>query len=531
MPSLIHIRQIFDRRIAATKRSQLIDEPKVKEFARGKNSGLWVEWFRGFQEIRNILCVNPLQVRCQPSAPRLTTTLNLVSLASVKPPAILLGCLLFACAGFPASAREGWTQARFRETDALLCNPGQGWMAFCRSTPRFPCSVMYFRFGWDELEPAKGQYHWKPIEDSIALARRNGAMIALRIMTTNAHSKGYYCSPQWIFDLGCKGFEYEITGTDTAKGSPHTKRIEPDYADPVYLTEHDAFIAALGKEFDGSPDVEFLDIGSYGIWGEWHTTHPAPVEVRQRIVDSYRAAFPKTALVFMTDDAEVLGYALAHGTGMRRDGIGSPWHEKTWIGSTKYAAVTSMAEAWQRAPVVFEWYGSYDYLKSRDWSFDNAVRFMLDQHVTLINDNIGAVPPEAMPKLLELGRRAGYRFVLREINHPSVTVPGHTMMLKMKWANTGVGKAYHPMTLQLALGGASGRIVHTVVATEAHPIDWLPGEHEITASLPVPPTLKPGDYSLAVGIDDCAKRPRKIQLAMDAPAADGWYVVSSVKVQ
>jgi len=61
--------------------------------------------------------------------------------------------------------------------------------------------------------------------------------------------------------------------------------------------------------------VEFLDIGSYGIWGEWHTSHPSPVEVRKKIVDLYLQAFRRTPLVFMSDDAEVLKYALAHGTG------------------------------------------------------------------------------------------------------------------------------------------------------------------------------------------------------------------------
>jgi hypothetical protein len=63
-----------------------------------------------------------------------------------------------------------------------------------------------------------------------------------------------------------------------------------------YLAKHGAFIAALGKRYDGTPGVEFLDTGSYGIWGEWHSTHTAPVAVRKQIVDMYLQAFPKTPL-------------------------------------------------------------------------------------------------------------------------------------------------------------------------------------------------------------------------------------------
>ena len=75
-----------------------------------------------------------------------------------------------------------------------------------------------------------------------------------------------------------------------------------------------------------------LDIGSYGIWGEWHTTHPASIAVRQQIVDMYLRAFTRTPLVYMSDDADVMSYALAHGAGLRRDGVGDPWHEQRYQG-------------------------------------------------------------------------------------------------------------------------------------------------------------------------------------------------------
>jgi hypothetical protein len=109
-------------------------------------------------------------------------------------------------------------------------------------------------------------------------------------MTCNAHSAGYYASPKWLFDAGCKGFEYLQGGDDPTSGGKRIARIEPDYADPLYLARHGEFIAALGQHYDGRPEVEFLDIGSYGIWGEWHTPHPASVAVRKQIVDLYLRA-------------------------------------------------------------------------------------------------------------------------------------------------------------------------------------------------------------------------------------------------
>ncbi|MCX7826033.1 MAG: DUF4832 domain-containing protein [Verrucomicrobiae bacterium] len=444
--------------------------------------------------------------------------------------------LILAWVALPLALNAGGAdliRLQFREVDPLFANPGQGWMNQQRAPktePRFPCSVVYIRFGWAEAEPAEGQHNWALIDDAIAAWKPRGATVAFRVMTCNAHSAGYYTSPKWLFDAGCKGYEYLRGGGDPTSGGKRIPRIEPDYSDPLYLAKHGAFLKALGARYDGHPGVEFLDIGSYGIWGEWHTPHPAPVAVRKQIVDLYLRAFRKTPLVFMSDDAEVLAYAIARGTGLRRDGVGSPWHERNWIGSKKYAAVEGMADTWKRAPIVFEWFGNYDYLQSRQWSFEAAVEFMLNNHVTLINDNIGRVPPEAMPRLEKLARLAGARFVLRELAHPKAVNPAASLPLQMRWANVGVGKLYHRYALRFCLLDTEGRTAFTADA-KADPRDWLPGEHNLAESLRLPAKLKAGDYTLAVEMADLAGQRRPFRLAMQAPEKNGRYELSRLKVK
>jgi hypothetical protein len=422
---------------------------------------------------------------------------------------------------------------QFREVDTLFANPGQGWMSQARAPqgePRFPCSVVYIRFNWADVEPEPGKYNWRVIDDVIAAWKPRGATVAFRVMTCNAHSAGYYSSPKWLFDAGCKGFEYLRGGDDSTSGGKRIPRIEPDYADPVYLARHGEFLAALGKRYDGNPAVEFLDIGSYGIWGEWHTSHPAPVAVRQQIVDLYLRAFPRTPLVFMSDDAEVLKYALAKGAGFRRDGVGSPWHEQNWIGSKKYAGVAGMADTWLRAPVVFEWFGNYDYLQSKGWSFAAAVNFMLSNHVSLINDNVGRVPPEAMPQLQMLARLAGARFVLRELAHEKALPPGAPLRLQMKWANVGVGKLHLNYALRLLLVDATGS-VSVAMNAQADPRQWLPGEHTVAETLSLPQGLRTGAYTVALEIMDPNGQRPPFRLAIDAPENNGRYSVSTLNIE
>ena len=460
------------------------------------------------------------------SARRLPPWIRLIAAA------IVLGIGAHTELNTALAGEETWVRKEFREVDTLFANPGQGWMSQQRRpnpAPRFPCAVVYIRFNWAEAEPEAGQYNWSLIDDTIAAWQARGAAVALRVMTCNAHSNGYYTSPQWHFDAGGKGFEYLRGGDDPTSGGKRIPRIEPDYADPLFLKRHGAFLAALGARYDGKPTLAFLDIGSYGIWGEWHTSHPAPVEIRKKIVDLYVQAFRRTPLVFMSDDAEVLNYALSLGAGFRRDGVGSPWHEQNWIGSKKYAGVLGMADAWKRAPVVFEWFGNYEYLKSRDWSFDAAVEFMLKNHVTLINDNFGRVPPEAMPQLEKLARRAGARFVLRWIEHPAVVKRGAALNVRMNWANVGVGKLYQPRHLRLSLLAADGQPAWTA-DLKADPRAWLPGEHSVHEETSLPPTLNAGEYVLALALVDPTGWDRPFRLAVDAPEKDGRLLVSRLKI-
>lgn len=422
------------------------------------------------------------------------------------------------------SGEENWQEVHYREVDTVFADPGQGWMS-----RRFPSSVLYLRFDWADVEPEEGSLNWKFIDDAIATAKARGACVAMRVMTANAHTRGYYCSPKWLFDLGCKGFEYTVGGDDPTSGGQRIPRIEPDYSDPVYLTRHGAFMAAVGKRYDGDPSVEFLDIGSYGIWGEWHSSHPAPVTVRKQIVDMYLQAFHRTRLVFMSDDPEVMSYALAHGTGFRRDGVGSPWHEQNWIGSPRYAGVQGMADTWKKAPIVFEWFGDYDYMKSKGWSFEAAVNFMLHNHVSLINDNLGPVPPEVMPQIQKLGRLAGYRFVLRAVRLPKFVARGANLPVIMKWENVGVARLYDACELQLSLQDPAGHaVVSTVVKTD--PREWLPGAQNVAAQLAIPPSTASGEYILATALIDTDRGHQPLHVAIDVPPQAGWYPASRLTI-
>ena len=93
-------------------------------------------------------------------------------------PLYFVGLTFFAL--LTLAAGDDLQRVRFREVDTLFANPGQGWMSQQRSpngATRFPCSVVYIRFDWVDVEPQEGQYNWKFIDDVISAWKPRGAAV------------------------------------------------------------------------------------------------------------------------------------------------------------------------------------------------------------------------------------------------------------------------------------------------------------------------------------------------------------------
>ncbi|MGA2661974.1 MAG: hypothetical protein ABSH34_31220 [Verrucomicrobiota bacterium] len=108
---------------------------------------------------------------------------------------LFLGGLLCSLSGLAQPRADespgvGTTLIRrtFREVDRPLANPGQGWMSQARNPktdPRFPCSVVYIRFNWADIEPEHGTYNWQVIDDVISAWKPRGALLHLETKWAN----------------------------------------------------------------------------------------------------------------------------------------------------------------------------------------------------------------------------------------------------------------------------------------------------------------------------------------------------------
>jgi hypothetical protein len=110
----------------------------------------------------------------------------------------------------------------------------------------------------------------------------------------------------------------------------------PDYGDAIFLRHLEAFHSAFAERYDGKPWLEYVDIGSYGQWGEGHNfmcgedDTPAQV-VKQHMLQIHKRHY-KHALLIVSDDIVgnrhddkgpiLADYLVEQGISFRDDSIG-----------------------------------------------------------------------------------------------------------------------------------------------------------------------------------------------------------------
>ena len=157
-----------------------------------------------------------------------------------------------------------------------LANPYRGsyrWQDDAPQPPAWPIRDSYRRVTWRELEPTQGNYDFSRIDEGIATARANGGVFGFRVQAAcTGCAAGGLAVPDYLKDLMPKGFWFRLN---------NTSNYAPDWNDPDYLSRLDALLHALGQRYGNDPRVGFVDISSYGDYGEWHRP-PMALSVRDR---------------------------------------------------------------------------------------------------------------------------------------------------------------------------------------------------------------------------------------------------------
>jgi len=457
------------------------------------------------------------------------------------------GLVLSGMAGPPARVT-----VRLPDTGQTLVNPGMGWvlhhfdnslvnygskLAPADVVEDFPgLSVAYFRLAWSYLEPEEGHFDW-PIVDSVAqryIAR--GMQVAFRF--TCSEGEAGVGTPAWVRAAGAKGYFFE--GGKGVESEASGRPWEPDFDDPVFLAKLDRFLAAAGARYDGDPHVAFVDVGSFGIWGEghtfWSTRRPYSAETVIRHVDLHRRHFQHTLLVANDDFADhgrgdaSLGHAREQGLTLRDDSI---------LVEPPPLAFKSAALAqpfWPHVPVILE---SEHYGPSRErgvWG-DGSLYLKAIEEYHASYAAIHWWPREflaANRHLVErINHRLGYRLQLVEASWPEEVRLDEPWTFGAQWRNAGVAPCLPGGRVAVTLKDGNGIVAVLVDPTfDVRMLAVAPDEARAVAqecSLRVPRIVKAGKYSVWVSVGSGTGTPR---IALPLPDDDGQhrYRLGSVRV-
>lgn len=388
--------------------------------------------------------------------------------------------------------------ADFRPQDngQALVNPGMGWtMHFYSNLLKnygsklepsdvlddFPgLSTVYLRLPWAFVQPEEDNYNWEVLDTPAQRWIQVGKRVAFRITATeNWMQSG---TPEWVFRAGAK--YYEVDGYK-----------EPEYDDPVFLQKLDAFLERMARRYDGNPNVAFIDIGHFGMWGEGHTVLTTPrhgkewgLETQKRIIDLYCKHFRKTQLVISDDFAghdapvvhsPIIDYALSKGVSLRDDSIlvqPAPHH---WYHSGMAGLF------WPTMPVVLEHDHMGESAARGAWDPELLLKSVEEYHGSYMS--IHWWPRVELEQNRDIIRRInlrlGYRLQNVRIKWPDKIRKGEPFTILSEWRNAGVAPCYEGgfpcFTIKDSLGGVVSVLVDESFDVKSLPVGE-PDKAEIT---------------------------------------------------
>lgn len=452
--------------------------------------------------------------------------------------------------GIPAAAQERIT-VHPPDTGRAMVNPDMGWVLYFYSNePQvygaklepsdtvddFPgLSTVYLRVPWAFLEPEEGHFNWALVDTPAQRWIARGKRVALRV--TCSENWMPYATPEWVKRAGAQGTFYEL-----GKGpTPHGKSWDPDFGDPVFMEKLDHFLSAMAARYDGNPNVAFIDIGSYGLWGEGHTLMSSQVpETKARAIikehiDLYTEHFKRTLLCANDDMAghdkpgahfPETDYAIPKGVTLRDDSILVQPPPHSW-----YHA--EMAQAfWPHWPVIVE-HEHYGDSKAKGAWGDGSLLLQAveDYHASYLS--IHGWPrlelDENRPLIGRINQRLGYRLQLREMSWPREVMIGQLFKVRSTWANAGVAPFYPAGFVTLTLKDDKGGIVSVLADEQFNLQDLPPGPPGAAPTRGrvcefvigrIAPVTKAGQYAVYVSVGQHDGTPR---IALPLPDDDGQH--------
>ncbi|AHF89913.1 hypothetical protein OPIT5_06455 [Opitutaceae bacterium TAV5] len=451
------------------------------------------------------------------------------------------------------------------DSHEALINPGMGWvlhyydnwidlygsdLAPSDTVSDFPgLGVCYLRLPWSWLQPEENRFQWSVLDTPAQRWIREGKRIALRVSACEPGEE--YATPRWVQEQGAPGLRF-TAGRVMDDGACW----EPDYGHPLFLEKLEAFVARLAARYDGASYLDFVDIGSYGAWGEghryWSTGQPVCGKTLLKHFEIYRRHFRKTRLVVPDEvfepkseqdgrdaaadgrgrgrggAARVKDYCVRNGISLRDDSIG--------VFPFRKEAVAWADEIFADRPVILEsehygvgrhgghWRGGQEYL--------DAVATYHASYASIhwwprefLEDN--------RPLIDAINQRLGYRILPKSITIPDTIRLDQCFTWAGQWRNAGVAPClpggFPCLTLKDAAGGIAAVFVDDAFDLSSLPSSGGAARGNVMPGCVLPPFMRAGRHDVYLSVGDRTGCP-VIALPLQHGDGEKRYRIGAIEV-
>ena len=288
-------------------------------------------------------------------------------------------------------------------------------------------------------------------------------------------------------------------------------------------------IGRLGEVWDNDPRVAWVQMGIIGYWGE----QEKPVGIDEdgwtnRLGEAFNAAFHHKKIL-VRNIAQWPGYEF----GLYWDSFGHPSQQSQWNGFRSLINAGRHLTQVIEGEVAYNWgtdtfdpqYGGEPEITLNNTNYtDNMIDVIRELHASALgwiasyelDGRYGTDPNTIKANAARMQKAFGYRFHITEFACSARTEPGANLEVRFKVQNLGSAPFYENWPVAVVLVNETNRqMVWKATLPNVDIRTWRPGdnysytnrtyltpaeEHQISASVPVPTGLAPGQYLVGLSI-------------------------------
>jgi len=422
---------------------------------------------------------------------------------------------------------------------------------------------LYLRIDWSDIQPQPDEFDWSEVDRVMDEWSKKGYRFSFRMCCSETNETQCFATPEWLYKMGCKGTFIPPTkeenptwwttkfGDDSIEvfnrivGDTYHRYWEPDYSDPLFLKYLDIFLEKFAEKYDNDPRVEFVDLGTYGNWGEGHvcfgTRKSASIETLKTHAYLHAKHF-KNKFIIMNDDfithlydcteedkKELYDFCKSLGMGIRDDSIIAgdyihrPYHT--------IEAPEMFDDLHIQAPVDLELghYWSYN----RDNAKDGLVIMEAARRAHATYAGFHTYPEDYLKDnyyVVEyLANRLGYWYTLHSVSANSEAYTCCPMLLETEWENMGFAPAYTPFELEIRLKSTDGDEFF-IKADKFNNLDFYPNKRiKVRNILRLPENMPQGKYSVAIKMTE-GETPILLALSDNIKDENDFYTLTDITI-